>query len=601
MGIFPYNDIKAVANEFAVIESKSDKSVDDKDSDEIQKLDIKVFDAGGSATVTFNSPGENYKCRVVYRKDGEILTENVEDDGFVYIKNLNKGKIYHAVLICTDGENSYSEKFDMRISKKTSKNVTLAQNKKCTKVKISWSDFAPNQTYMVYRKSGNDTKKLTETKDTYFIDKEIKSGIKYTYTIYVKSKLYGYIKVNNTSASITCSNKTDEEKLKSATGTAKADFVSGKLKWNFLGKASGYYIYRRETGKKNYSLYKTVKGKTNCKIPENDNYEYGITPFIKYKSGKIITGNMITAESLPVAVTGFCASTTGSKTVLSWDKMIDNATYHIYRLSDSGTYKLICSTDKANLTLTNKSTSENGYYKIIYTLDDYKSSWSSFSIASVSKSSVIYSNTTLRNAASWDSGKICDLKKGSKAYILGKSGNFCYVSVNGKTGYVYKRAVDNTAELNISNVTVKTLDAYLDDIIFKTGTSPKAIWTYVNDFRYNASRADRRIVDCSSLVTYRKELATNMLKYKSGMCYHYAALAAELLERVGYSVKLAYCPHKSGGFHCYAYLKIDGDWKIFDTCRHVSNKTAGYLPERKYYLNLRSLNGAKEEVSEILM
>lgn len=558
-----------------------------------ETLHPKVFDMGGAAAVSFDKLGDDYSCKIKYKKDGKTHTVKSLTNGFIYIDDLEKGKKYHATLYWTNGTFVHSEEFDIVLSKEVEKIVTVQKTANGS-VTVSWKDFAPNQTYAVYRRSGDSLSKLGETTNTVFTDKTVKNGKNYTYIIRVKSSKNGSPDIKTDTA------KTSGSPAPKGVSSVKADIGTGTLSWDPSEGASGYYIYRKKNGQKKYSLYENVNGQTSCSISKDNGYSYGVIPYVSNSDGSISKGKMKKAVVFSSVITGLTVSYSDSDAVLGWDKASENAEYHIYfSYSKTGEYKLLHSTKDNSYRMKIPTDGKTVYFRIMYTDGGFSSDHSSCAVSPARKVKLCY-NVTLMSEPSWGGAKLLNLKKGAAINVFGKSDDFYYCNVNGKSGYIYERAVEGGAAPSSSSVKESNLNVYLDDILFRTGTSPKAIWNYVNGMKYAAARADYRVKDVDSLVRYRDTLSVNMIKYKSGICYHYAALSAQLLKRAGYSVKLAYCPHKKSGFHCYTYVKIKGKWQIFDACRHAYNNAAGYLPVKSTYLSMRGLNSSKEQVSDIL-
>ncbi len=559
-----------------------------------ETLHPKVFDMGGAAAVSFDKLGDDYSCKIKYEKDGKLHTVESQTNGFIYISDLEMGKNYHAALYWTNGTFVHSEKLDIVLSKSAEKIVSVKKTSNGS-ITVSWKNFAPNQTYAVYRRSGDSLSRLGETTNTVFTDKTVKTGKNYTYIIRVKNSKSGSPDVKTDIA------KTSAIPAPEDVSSVQADIGGGVLSWSPSEGASGYYIYRKKSGQNKYSYYETVTGQTSCSISKDDDYSYGVMPYVKNPDGSISKGKIKKAVVFSSVITGFFVSYSDSDAVLRWNKASENAEYHIYlSYSKTGKYKLFYSTKDNSYRMKIPTDGKTRYFRIMYTDGDFRSDYSESCAVSPAKKVKLCYDVSLMSEPSWGGTKLLNLKKGAAAVVFGKSDDFYCCNVNGKSGYIYERAVDGGAEPSSSAVKESNLNVYLDDILFRIGTSPKAIWNYVNAMKYTAARADSRVKDVGSLVRYSGSLSVNMIKYKSGICYHYAALSAQLLKRAGYSVKLAYCPHNKSGFHCYAYVEINGQWQIFDACRHAYNNAAGYLPVKSTYLSMRGLNSSKEQVSDVL-
>lgn len=138
-----------------------------------------------------------------------------------------------------------------RIAKVVLESATNTENG----VKISWDPVSKCTGYKVYRKTGNGSYKLhatgTGAEKSYYIDKRVKSGTKYTYKVVAFSGDYtSYY----TEASVYYLNTPELLSVKSSKSGVTA-------KWEAVKGASGYQVFRKE-GSGKYKKIATVKGGT---------------------------------------------------------------------------------------------------------------------------------------------------------------------------------------------------------------------------------------------------------------------------------------------------------------------------------------------------
>lgn len=122
-------------------------------------------------------------------------------------------------------------------------------------IKISWDPVSKCTGYKVYRKTGNGSYKLhatgTGAEKSYYIDKRVKSGTKYTYKVVAFSGDYtSYY----TEASCYYIDNPELSSVKSSKNGVTA-------KWETVKGASGYQVFRKE-GSGKYKKIATVKGST---------------------------------------------------------------------------------------------------------------------------------------------------------------------------------------------------------------------------------------------------------------------------------------------------------------------------------------------------
>ncbi|MCM1578652.1 MAG: transglutaminase domain-containing protein, partial [Ruminococcus sp.] len=471
----------------------------------------------GCVAVSFNPPAEKYSCKLNYRKGGVTYVVSPGASGYIYLSGLKAGKSYPATLVCSAGGEKTTESFDISLSKKTEEIVHYKFSTE-NSLTFQWEDFAPGQTYVVCRQTDGVFKAIALTKGTCFTDKDLESGKAYTYTVAVK----GIKKI----LPIPAANSyfyTAGESVKEVT----ADFGEGTLKWDAVKEADGYRIYWES--KNGYVQAKDIgdPAKLSVKISKENKFHYAVAPYNKNSDGSVTLGKLTPAGGKPAEIAEASDNT----------ETADNA-------NPSNPSNVSDGEDS-------ESVQPNDITKM--------------------QQMTVFRSTVILGSASWGSSVTANAAKGNSIYVGAAAGNFYKCTYECKDGYIYKRAVTGGNALDRSQVTSGSLDAYLDDILYDTGTSVKSIWDFTNTLKYSMARTDGRITNVDSLVTYRRELAASMIKNRSGMCYHYAALAAELLNRAGYSTKLVYCPHTNGGFHCYNMVLINGNWTVFDATRHAEN------------------------------
>lgn len=584
--------------------AKSFSSIIADDSDPAD-LDPTIVDMGGAAAISFNYKGREYSHNVYYNNNGKITKVKPQANGFAYISDIAPGS-YSGYVECTNGKKSYTAPFKMTVSEKTAPIVQL-KSYDTDKLTITWTDFARDQNYLVYRLTEDDTwRKIGETSSTTVTDKNREQGKPYTYMVTVDGRV-GSLNIDEAVLTAYTKLPPSEE--------IEIDEKNGELEWDDVDPADGYNIYKAQVGR--YVKIDTVADVTAYDISDDPQSVYGVAAYITNSDGSITEGEIASTgiifeddgketpkkkDILPPRPENLIIDRGDDQAYLSWDSAADDAQYAIY-MSDikNGKYVLSGMVNTTKCTITNLEPDKTYYFKIKYVTNNYESGFSDVFTTMSSRTKTVRKQTTMVSLGAWDSDKTCIVKKGAKVKITGSTGNFYRVSYNGKKGFIYNLAIDEK-DYNVkpSNVTAKNFNTYLDDTIYNEGLDAKSLWLHANSFKYNAARADSSINSLEAMMNKRTTLAVNMVKYNSGICYHYAAYSAALLDRAGYSVRLVYCPHDKSGFHCYNMVRIGDDWKIFDACRHASNNELGYLPTRSTFYTKRKLNNSKEEISEIL-
>ncbi len=214
----------------------------------------KVTNINGYVKVTWSAV-EGADKYYVYRKTGtgDYKCIGSTTNKYFYDKKAGAGKTCR-YIVRAKNENGYSE----YSASKAIKHVDEPKLKTITNteygVKITWGRVTGAEKYNVYRKvSDGSYKYIGATSNTYYTDKNAKSGTKYYYAIRAKRD----DSISSQSASLSKYYLADPT-LKTPTST-----TSGiKLSWSKVTGAEGYIIYRK-TGSGSYTKLKTEKGVSN--------------------------------------------------------------------------------------------------------------------------------------------------------------------------------------------------------------------------------------------------------------------------------------------------------------------------------------------------
>ena len=170
-------------------------------------------------------------------------------------------------------------------SVKTFKNVTSG-------VYLKWSKVSGASSYRVYRKTENGSWKLIKklNNETFnYTDKDVKSGVKYTYAVKAVNSgvLSGYY------------SKTTEYLKKSVVTGAKSTKSGITINYSKTAGADKYRIYRRVSGEDEWTRIATVKGASNVSYKDETakkgkTYYYTVRAYSgSYKSAYDTTGYKI--------------------------------------------------------------------------------------------------------------------------------------------------------------------------------------------------------------------------------------------------------------------------------------------------------------------
>lgn len=545
---------------------------------------------------------------IVYRRTPKGWKKLAETSKNYYIdKGLKSGTLYtYRVFVKGTGELIRTE--EVTLSAHTVPSEAAGLTADLNKGVLSWKSVRGADGYCVYKKVGGKYKLAAKVKtNSYSIS--TKKMTSYAVAAYVTDP-DGTERVGKKVCSAAEADGKalplypQKLKLKEASNSAV------QLSWDKAAAGAEYSIYYSKSPTDDYKLISTTKG-TSFKVTGLQALTtYYFTVSYSYKGTKsayapAVTQYFMPLEPLPEYPMNLDVSVNEKKLTasLKWSSVGSNVRYAVYMSTDpKGKYKKVLTTYSSNCTITKLSKGQTYYFSVRYLTEREMSPLSPAFEVFTAEYRTLKNNAYLMSAGSWASDKLAVIPAGTSVPVTGRSGKFYRCRYGNTTGYIYNLAVDNiTANVTLQTLTESNLDTFADDILYSIGNDTKAIWTYVNSLKYSAARTDSRITDVNTLMKYYKTLSVDMLKKRSGLCYHYAALSAELLKRAGYKSALVYCPHKSNGFHCYNTVQVNGKWTYFDACRHATKNELGYLPNAPEFISARNLDKDKEQVSAMVV
>ncbi len=241
---------------------------------------------GIEVTWTSVSTAQKY---YLYRKgpadSNFIRVAALSADELSYVdSNVSNGKTYTYTVKSYDGER-YSNYDTVGISCKyisaPKVTVTSTQNG----ITVKWTKNSSATSYSVYKKTGSGNSVLIKTaksNELSFYDSSVKSGTTYKY--YVKANI-------RTVKSAAYTNSSQALKFLSTPTVKAANVTNGvKVSWSKVSGASGYYVYRRNSGSSSWSRIATVKkgstvSYTDKSAKNSKKYDYTVKAYSgKYKS-----------------------------------------------------------------------------------------------------------------------------------------------------------------------------------------------------------------------------------------------------------------------------------------------------------------------------
>ena len=198
-------------------------------------------------------------------------------------------------------------------------------------IKIKWKSVSGAEGYKVYRKvTGEGNYKCVATvKGASYTDKNVKKGVKYSYTVKAyKGKVVSECKKSTSYVGII---------LATPSVTAKNATTGMKITWKAINGAEKYKIYRADYDAKakkwlSYETIETVEAKTlsytDKGVTSGEKYKYKVKAY----NGKCKSSTKATSTALYVASTKTTVTNKENGINVSWTKVRGAEKYKVYRM-----------------------------------------------------------------------------------------------------------------------------------------------------------------------------------------------------------------------------------------------------------------------------
>lgn len=266
----------------------------------------------------------------------------------------------------------------------TVKLKSLAETKS-TAVTLSWYPNGACEKYTVYKRKKGATSWSGKSFKTYAssagegirscTDTSVTPGNTYEYTVrgcyYDKNGKAVYLKYNKTGKSINV--ETDAPKLLSATS---ADYDTINVKWQDVKGATGYKVYRKKAGEKDFTALGVVKGTTykDNSAQVGQEYYYTVRAYVGETSNLgSFDKNGIKGVALPKKPTLKAAESVDFNAIkVTWKKVDGASGYYVYRKADGEKYFKQIAEVNGNKTFTSTDLSATTGVKYQYTVRAYR-------------------------------------------------------------------------------------------------------------------------------------------------------------------------------------------------------------------------------------
>lgn len=266
----------------------------------------------------------------------------------------------------------------------TVKLKSLAETKS-TAVTLSWYPNGACEKYTVYKRKKGATSWSGKSFKTFSssagegirtcTDTSVTPGNTYEYTVtgnyYDKNGKAVYLKYNKTGKSINV--ETDAPKLLSATS---ADYDTINVKWQEVKGATGYKVYRKKAGEKDFTALGVVKGATykDNSAQVGQEYYYTVRAYVSETSNLgSFDKNGIKGVALPKKPTLKTAESVDFNAIkVTWKKVDGASGYYVYRKADGEKYFKQIAEVNGNKTFTSTDLSATTGVKYQYTVRAYR-------------------------------------------------------------------------------------------------------------------------------------------------------------------------------------------------------------------------------------
>lgn len=512
--------------------------------------------------IAWKMPAGADRIRVYYRADNTWV-RLTETTGTKYVHDkLKAGTSYLYTLRCVDKEGNFLSDFNHDGWSDTFFAPPVIKDLEATDegIKVTWNRVKGAEDYRLFRKTdGTSWTRIIATDETSFVDKTVKTGVKYTYTLrMVKKDGETYMSYYNSGKSITYSVIPVIKKIENTAEGAK-------ITWDATEGADYYRIYYKNSDggwTRLASKYKLEYVDTSVKDGETRVYTIRcLNEKDEFVSGFSKTGWSNTFYSAP-AITSISYSDGSYK--LSWKATDGVAAYRVYRRTVGESFSRVVDSVTESTFTDTTATKGKVYAYTLRCLDAEGNVISGFvsKVKYYKNGKVVDGNISQDGTYGFKEGYLLTglNRVGGRLRYYNDEGRMYRDTIIGNSaiGYYY---------VDPDGVCIESSEMCLAAEFMKKhckGNTLKEKFKY--GYLYIAHNFDyERRYTYPTSPSDLAEYATDMFTNHSGDCYRYAVCVAYLAKIAGYRTLVGVGEEDaSGGDHGWTEVYVNGRWLICD-------------------------------------
>lgn len=298
------------------------------------------------------------KSYMLYRKTDnkyELVSQFSADETSYCDENVKSGKTY-----------TYSLKIKHRIGESAEASASIdylscpvlkSVSNQISCVYVKWSECGGAEKYTVYKKTGKGSYNAVATvSDTYYIDLQIRSGVKATYYVVAENE--------NIKSHISEKKSTVFIDAPLISGISNGDGYA-LVKWNRVENAGGYLVYRRSSGKSKWERIGKTDEKSlsfvDRKAPAYKSCLYTVKAYNASSVSGYYSSGKRNVYIAPVNIKSVRYSS--GNIYFRWSGSSKCSGYRVYRKTGVGKFRLVASLGEKVTSYAERKTKKNTRYE----------------------------------------------------------------------------------------------------------------------------------------------------------------------------------------------------------------------------------------------